>query len=124
MYRIVLLLISQFVISRNKHSFLCSFCQTVLEVCYLIPQTNIGTLVVSIVAIIGLILAKELNAYLGKKIPIPIPVELLAVSIIHTVYALPSKDKHSCAPALTHPQIHVLLSVSSDCCCDNNLLAS
>lgn len=84
---------------------MCSFCQTVLEVCYLIPQTNIGTLVVSIVAIIGLILAKELNAYLGKKIPIPIPVELLAVSIIHTVYALPSKDKHSCAPALTHPQI-------------------
>lgn len=56
------------------------FCQTVVEVCYLIPQTNIGTLVVSIVAIVCLIIAKELNAYLSKKIPIPIPVELLAVS--------------------------------------------
>lgn len=56
------------------------FLQTVLEICYLVPETNIGTLVVSIVAIIGLILAKELNAYLSKKLPIPIPVELLAVS--------------------------------------------
>lgn len=56
------------------------FFQTVLEVCYLVPKTNIGTLVVSIVAIICLILTKELNAYLSKKIPVPIPVELLGVS--------------------------------------------
>ncbi|XP_062248254.1 solute carrier family 26 member 6 [Platichthys flesus] len=54
---------------------------TVLELCYLIPQTNIGTLVVSVVTIVCLIGAKELNAYLGKKIPVPIPVELLAVVI-------------------------------------------
>lgn len=52
-----------------------------LEVCFLLPKTNIGTLVVSIVAIVGLILAKELNSYLSKKLPIPIPVELLGVSI-------------------------------------------
>lgn len=56
------------------------FFQTVVEVGYLIPKTNIGSLVVSIVAIICLILAKELNAYLSKKIPVPIPVELLGVS--------------------------------------------
>lgn len=56
------------------------FCQTVVEVCSLLPQTNVGTLVVSIVAIVCLILAKELNAYLSKKIPVPIPVELLGVS--------------------------------------------
>lgn len=55
--------------------------QTVLEVCYLIPQTNIGTLVVSIVAILGLIVAKEINIYFSKKLPVPIPVELLGVSI-------------------------------------------
>lgn len=60
--------------------FFLSF-QTVVEICYLIPQTNIGTLVVSIVTIVGLILAKELNAYLHKKLPVPIPVELIAVSI-------------------------------------------
>lgn len=57
-----------------------------LEVCYLIPQTNIGTLVVSIVAIVGLILAKELNAYLSKKLPVPIPVEMLGVSIQKYTY--------------------------------------
>lgn len=68
-------------ISLNKLFFSCSFCQTVVEVCYLVPKTNIGTLVVSIVAIISLILTKELNAYLSKKIPVPIPVELLGVSI-------------------------------------------
>ena len=55
--------------------------QTVLEICSIIPETNIGTLVVSIVAIIGLMLAKELNAYLSKKLPVPIPVELIGVSI-------------------------------------------
>lgn len=51
-----------------------------LEVCYIIPKTNVGALVVSVVTIVCLILAKELNAYLSKKIPVPIPVELLAVS--------------------------------------------
>lgn len=77
-----------------------------LELCYLLPQTNIGTLVVSIVAIIGLILAKELNAYLSKKLPVPIPVELLGVSTQKYVYALifsvgSFKDKHTHAPATT-----------------------
>ncbi|XP_028266374.1 solute carrier family 26 member 6 [Parambassis ranga] len=57
---------------------------TVVDVCYLIPNTNIGTLVVSIVAIVGLILAKELNSYLSKKLPVPIPVELLGI-IVATV---------------------------------------
>ncbi|GAA6229699.1 solute carrier family 26 member 6-like [Lates japonicus] len=73
-----------FGISPVKYSGPLSLIYTVLEICYLIPQTNIGTLVVSIVAIIGLILAKELNAYLSKKLPVPIPVELLAV-IVATV---------------------------------------
>lgn len=74
------------VVSFISQLFLSS--QTVLEVCYLIPQTNVGTLVVSIVAIIGLILAKELNAYLSKKLPVPIPVELLGVSIQEYMCAL------------------------------------
>ncbi|XP_075882279.1 solute carrier family 26 member 6-like [Nelusetta ayraudi] len=54
---------------------------TVLEICSLLPKTNIGTLVVSIVTIVCLIIAKEVNAYLSKKIPVPIPVELLAIVI-------------------------------------------
>ncbi|XP_056279024.1 solute carrier family 26 member 6 [Pseudoliparis swirei] len=70
-----------FGISPVRYSGPLSLIYTVLEICSLLPQTNIGTLVVSIVAIIGLILAKELNSYLGKKLPVPIPVELLGIVI-------------------------------------------
>ncbi|KAM9785653.1 solute carrier family 26 member 6 [Neosynchiropus ocellatus] len=68
-----------FGISPKRYSGPLSLIYTVVEICYLLPQTNIGALVVSIVAIIGLVVAKELNALLTKRIPIPIPVELLAV---------------------------------------------
>lgn len=68
-----------FGISPVRYSGPLSLIYTVVEICSLLPQTNIGTLVVSIIAIVGLILAKELNTYLGKRIPVPIPVELLAV---------------------------------------------
>ncbi|XP_034732809.1 solute carrier family 26 member 6-like [Etheostoma cragini] len=73
-----------FGISPLRYSGPFSLIYTVLEICYLIPGTNIGTLVVSIVAILGLILAKELNTYLSKKLPVPIPVEMISI-IIATV---------------------------------------
>ncbi|KAI5095184.1 solute carrier family 26 member 6 [Silurus meridionalis] len=59
-------------------TFLSGIFQTVIEVCSLLGKTNIGTLVVSIVTIVGLIIAKEINTYLARKLPVPIPVELLA----------------------------------------------
>ncbi|XP_048873792.1 solute carrier family 26 member 6 [Brienomyrus brachyistius] len=61
-----------------------SLIYTVIDVCYLLPKTNIGTLVVSIVTTVGLIGAKEVNSLLARKLPVPIPVELLAI-IIATV---------------------------------------
>ncbi|XP_077370954.1 solute carrier family 26 member 6 isoform X1 [Festucalex cinctus] len=70
-----------FGISPLRYSGPLSLIYTVVEICYRIPQTNVGTLVVSIVAIVGLILAKEFNSYLSKKIPVPIPVELLGITI-------------------------------------------
>uniref|UniRef100_H3D3A0 Solute carrier family 26 member 6 n=1 Tax=Tetraodon nigroviridis TaxID=99883 RepID=H3D3A0_TETNG len=73
-----------FGINPKRHNGPLSLIYTILEVCYLVPKTNIGTLVVSIVAIVCLLVAKELNACLSKKIPVPIPVELLAI-IIATV---------------------------------------
>ncbi|XP_023190403.1 solute carrier family 26 member 6 isoform X1 [Xiphophorus maculatus] len=73
-----------FGIHPKRYSGPISLIYTVLEICYLLPQTNIGTLVVSIVSIVALILAKELNAYLSKKLPVPLPMELFAV-IIATV---------------------------------------
>uniref|UniRef100_A0A8C9XVU7 Solute carrier family 26 member 6 n=1 Tax=Sander lucioperca TaxID=283035 RepID=A0A8C9XVU7_SANLU len=71
-----------FGISPERYSGPFSLLYTVFEICYLIPETNIGTLVVSIVAILGLIFAKELNTYLSKKIPVPIPVELIVIATV------------------------------------------
>ncbi|XP_034000477.1 solute carrier family 26 member 6 isoform X1 [Trematomus bernacchii] len=70
-----------FGISPRRFNGPFSLIYTVLEICSIIPETNIGTLVVSIVAIIGLMLAKELNAYLSKKLPVPIPVELIGIVV-------------------------------------------
>uniref|UniRef100_A0A8C6WFF2 Solute carrier family 26 member 6 n=1 Tax=Neogobius melanostomus TaxID=47308 RepID=A0A8C6WFF2_9GOBI len=70
-----------FGISPTRFSGPLALIYTVLEICSLLPKTNLGTLVVSAVSIVCLILAKELNAYLGKRLPVPIPVELLGVRI-------------------------------------------
>ena len=86
-----------------------------MELCYLLPQTNIGTLVVSIVAIIGLILAKELNTYLSKKLPVPLPVELVAVSIQGHL----KHTKYICGQCDIYP-----VSVFPGYYCYSNLLAS
>ncbi|XP_063319701.1 solute carrier family 26 member 6 [Pelmatolapia mariae] len=67
-----------------RHNGPLSMIYTVLEICYLLPESNIGTVVTSVITILGLIAAKEFNAFLGKKIPVPIPVELIAI-IIATV---------------------------------------
>uniref|UniRef100_A0A3B1JBR5 Solute carrier family 26 member 6 n=1 Tax=Astyanax mexicanus TaxID=7994 RepID=A0A3B1JBR5_ASTMX len=73
-----------FGISATRFSGPLSLIYTVLEVCSLLGQTNIGTLVVSIVTIVCLIIAKELNSWLARKLPVPVPVELIAI-IIATV---------------------------------------
>ncbi|XP_046895445.1 solute carrier family 26 member 6-like [Hypomesus transpacificus] len=52
---------------------------SLVNICSLLPQTNIGTLVVSLVALPFLILVKELNSCYRKKLPMPIPIELIAV---------------------------------------------
>uniref|UniRef100_A0A8C6SAF0 Solute carrier family 26 member 6 n=1 Tax=Neogobius melanostomus TaxID=47308 RepID=A0A8C6SAF0_9GOBI len=68
-----------FIFGTSKHI------SVVLEICSLLPKTNLGTLVVSAVSIVCLILAKELNAYLGKRLPVPIPVELLGIVVATVV---------------------------------------
>ncbi|XP_026989800.1 solute carrier family 26 member 6-like [Tachysurus fulvidraco] len=73
-----------FGINTNRYSGPLSLIYTVLDACSLLGGTNIGTLVVSIVTIIGLIIAKEINTFLSRKLPVPLPVELFAI-IIATV---------------------------------------
>uniref|UniRef100_A0A8C1T2A9 Solute carrier family 26 member 6 n=1 Tax=Cyprinus carpio TaxID=7962 RepID=A0A8C1T2A9_CYPCA len=69
-----------FGISPQRYSGPLSLIYTVIEICALLGKTNIGTLVVSIVTILGLVAAKELSALAARKIPVPIPVELITVS--------------------------------------------
>uniref|UniRef100_A0A8C1T2T2 Solute carrier family 26 member 6 n=1 Tax=Cyprinus carpio TaxID=7962 RepID=A0A8C1T2T2_CYPCA len=73
-----------FGISPQRYSGPLSLIYTVIEICALLGKTNIGTLVVSIVTILGLVAAKELSALAARKIPVPIPVELITI-IVATV---------------------------------------
>uniref|UniRef100_A0A8C7I3E5 Solute carrier family 26 member 6, like 2 n=1 Tax=Oncorhynchus kisutch TaxID=8019 RepID=A0A8C7I3E5_ONCKI len=51
-----------------------------IDICRHLPETNIGTLVVSLVALVVLIVVKELNSCYEKKLPLPIPIELIIVA--------------------------------------------
>lgn len=53
--------------------------QTVLEVCAKLPNTVPGTVVTAIVAGVALVLVKLLNEKLQRRLPLPIPGELLTV---------------------------------------------
>uniref|UniRef100_A0A8C8HKF1 STAS domain-containing protein n=1 Tax=Oncorhynchus tshawytscha TaxID=74940 RepID=A0A8C8HKF1_ONCTS len=53
--------------------------QVYVNICRHLPETNIGTLVVSLVALVVLIVVKELNSCYEKKLPLPIPIELIVI---------------------------------------------
>ncbi|XP_029579769.1 solute carrier family 26 member 6 isoform X2 [Salmo trutta] len=50
-----------------------------IDICRHLPETNIGALVVSLVALLVLIVVKELNSCYEKKLPLPIPIELIVI---------------------------------------------
>ncbi|XP_058887319.1 solute carrier family 26 member 6-like [Acipenser ruthenus] len=56
-----------------------SFVYTLIDVCFLLPETNLGTLVVSIVSLVVLAAGKELNTAWSHKLPMPIPIELITI---------------------------------------------
>lgn len=51
-----------------------------MDICRLLPQTRVPELVVSLVALAVLIVVKEINACYSKKLPLPVPIELIVVS--------------------------------------------
>lgn len=61
-----------------------------MDVCSLFPKTHLPTLGVSAISIVVLIAAKELNAAVRHKLPVPIPVELLfvGISLISMIFLL------------------------------------
>uniref|UniRef100_A0AAY5F4P1 SLC26A/SulP transporter domain-containing protein n=1 Tax=Electrophorus electricus TaxID=8005 RepID=A0AAY5F4P1_ELEEL len=113
-----------FGINPHRYSGPLSLIYTMLEVCSLLDQTNIGTLVVSIVTIVGLILAKEVNSFLVQKLPVPIPVELLAIIIatlvswqvdLKTVYGVQTVGEiPSGLQAPVMPEFSIMRSIIGD----------
>ncbi|KAG7472299.1 hypothetical protein MATL_G00107370 [Megalops atlanticus] len=70
-----------FGVSPRRFNGPLSLVYTIIEVCFLLPQTNVGTLVVSLVSLAVLIVVKELNSAYSKKLPLPIPIELFVIVI-------------------------------------------
>nr|XP_012626656.1 solute carrier family 26 member 6 isoform X6 [Microcebus murinus] len=65
------------------HSCVCAglrlAAQTVLEVCWKLPQSVVGTVVTAVVAGVVLVMVKLLNDKLQRHLPVPIPGELLTL---------------------------------------------
>ncbi|XP_074523313.1 solute carrier family 26 member 6, like 1 [Halichoeres trimaculatus] len=68
-----------FGVSPTRVSGPLSLVYTLKDVCSLLPHTHLPTLVVSAVSMVFLIAAKQLNSYLGPKLPVPVPVELITI---------------------------------------------
>uniref|UniRef100_A0A2I2ZDL3 Solute carrier family 26 member 6 n=1 Tax=Gorilla gorilla gorilla TaxID=9595 RepID=A0A2I2ZDL3_GORGO len=63
----------------SSHSGPLSLIYTVLEVCWKLPQSKVGTVVTAAVAGVVLVVVKLLNDKLQQQLPMPIPGELLTV---------------------------------------------
>ncbi|XP_053296786.1 solute carrier family 26 member 6, like [Pleuronectes platessa] len=57
-----------------------SLVYTLKDVCSLLPKTHLPTLVVSVVSMVCLIAAKELNSFLSAKLAVPVPMELITIA--------------------------------------------
>ncbi|XP_047439786.1 solute carrier family 26 member 6, like [Mugil cephalus] len=68
-----------FGVSPTRFSGPLSLVYTLKDVCSLLPHTHLPTLLLSAVTMVLLIAAKELNAFLGPKLPVPVPVELITI---------------------------------------------
>ncbi|XP_074259997.1 solute carrier family 26 member 6 isoform X1 [Saimiri boliviensis] len=63
----------------SSHSGPLSLIYTVLEVCWKLPQSKVGTMVTAAVAGVVLVLVKLLNDKLQQQLPMPVPGELLTL---------------------------------------------
>ncbi|XP_023270017.1 solute carrier family 26 member 6-like isoform X1 [Seriola lalandi dorsalis] len=68
-----------FGVSPTRFSGPLSLVYTLKDVCSLLPQTHLPTVVVSAVSMVFLVAAKELNSFLSPKLPVPVPVELITI---------------------------------------------
>ncbi|NXX18577.1 S26A6 protein, partial [Podargus strigoides] len=70
-----------FGVSLGEYSGPLSLFKTFIEICQKLPQTNVGTLVTAIIAMVAIFIVKELNHKFNDKLPMPIPIELITIII-------------------------------------------
>ncbi|NXN70933.1 S26A6 protein, partial [Himantopus himantopus] len=70
-----------FGVSLSEHSGPLSLFTTFIEICQKLPETNVGTLVTAIIAMVVIFIVKELNHKFAAKLPMPIPIELITIII-------------------------------------------
>ncbi|NXD66120.1 S26A6 protein, partial [Eolophus roseicapillus] len=70
-----------FGVSLGEHSGPLSLFVTIIEICRKLPETNVGTLVTAIIAMVVIFIVKELNHKFAAKLPMPIPIELITIII-------------------------------------------
>uniref|UniRef100_A0A663FHJ5 Solute carrier family 26 member 6 n=2 Tax=Accipitrinae TaxID=8955 RepID=A0A663FHJ5_AQUCH len=70
-----------FGVSLGEHSGPLSLFMTFIEICQKLPQTNVGTLVTAIIAMVAIFAVKEFNHEFATKLPMPIPIELITIIV-------------------------------------------
>ncbi|NXS06122.1 S26A6 protein, partial [Oxylabes madagascariensis] len=70
-----------FGVSQGEHSGPLSLFVTIIDLCKKLPDTNVGTLVTSIIAMVAILIVKELNHKFAAKLPMPIPIELITIIV-------------------------------------------
>ncbi|NXI41916.1 S26A6 protein, partial [Galbula dea] len=70
-----------FGVSVGEHSGPLSLFVTFIEICQKLPETNVGTLVTAIIAMVAIFIVKELNHKFAAKLPMPIPIELITIIV-------------------------------------------
>ncbi|XP_009955348.1 PREDICTED: solute carrier family 26 member 6, partial [Leptosomus discolor] len=70
-----------FGVAVGEYSGPLSMFKTFIEICRKLPETNVGTLVTAIIAMVAIYIVKELNHKFAAKLPMPIPIELITIII-------------------------------------------
>uniref|UniRef100_A0A8D3BTM9 Solute carrier family 26 member 6, like 2 n=1 Tax=Scophthalmus maximus TaxID=52904 RepID=A0A8D3BTM9_SCOMX len=70
-----------FGVSPSRFSGPLSLIYTLVDICRLLPQTQVPELVVSLVSLAVLIAVKEINGCYRQKLPLPIPIELIVIIV-------------------------------------------
>ncbi|NXH96086.1 S26A6 protein, partial [Pachycephala philippinensis] len=68
-------------VSQSEKSGPLSLFVTLIDLCKKAPDTNVGTVVTANIAIVAILIVKQLNHKFAAKLPMPIPIELITIIV-------------------------------------------